>query len=134
MSGGIALVDEPELSMHPKWQQKVLQYYRNLFNKDGSQDAQMILATHSEYVLRSALEDRDTGKHSLSTSDAALSYVTLPQRRSGPSWCDNQCICAAESSNRWNGGSALRRGEENSVLLHLGAASGFNKTRKKFAL
>lgn len=59
MSGGIALVDEPELSMHPKWQQKVLQYYRNLFNKDGSQDAQMILATHSEYVLRSALEDRD---------------------------------------------------------------------------
>lgn len=33
MSGGIALVDEPELSMHPKWQQKVLQFYRNLFNK-----------------------------------------------------------------------------------------------------
>lgn len=31
MSGGIALVDEPELSMHPKWQQKVLQFYRNLF-------------------------------------------------------------------------------------------------------
>ena len=59
MSGGIALVDEPELSMHPKWQQKVLQFYRNLFNKGGSQDAQMILATHSEYVLRSALEDRD---------------------------------------------------------------------------
>ncbi|MDO4276522.1 MAG: AAA family ATPase [Eubacteriales bacterium] len=59
MSGGIVLVDEPELSMHPKWQQKVLQYYRSLFNKNGSQDAQMIIATHSEYVLRSALEDRD---------------------------------------------------------------------------
>lgn len=59
MSGGIALIDEPELSMHPKWQQKVLKYYRNLFNKNGSQDAQIIIATHSEYVLRSALEDRD---------------------------------------------------------------------------
>lgn len=59
MSGGIVLVDEPELSMHPKWQQKVLQYYRSLFNKNGSQDAQMIIATHSEYVLCSALEDRD---------------------------------------------------------------------------
>ena len=59
MSGGIVLVDEPELSMHPKWQQKVLQYYRSLFNKNGIQDAQMIIATHSEYVLRSALEDRD---------------------------------------------------------------------------
>ena len=59
ISGGIVLIDEPELSMHPKWQQKVLQYYRNLFNKNGSQDVQMIIATHSEYVLRSALEDRD---------------------------------------------------------------------------
>lgn len=59
MSGGIALIDEPELSMHPKWQQKVLGYYRSLFNKNGTQDTQMIIATHSEYVLRSALEDRD---------------------------------------------------------------------------
>ena len=59
MSGGIALIDEPELSMHPKWQQKVLRYYRSLFNKNGSQDAQIIIATHSEYVLRSALEDRN---------------------------------------------------------------------------
>ena len=57
MSGGVALIDEPELSMHPKWQQKVLRYYRSLFNKNGSQDIQMIIATHSEYVLRSALED-----------------------------------------------------------------------------
>ena len=55
----IILIDEPELSMHPKWQQKVLQYYRNLFNKNGSQNVQMLIATHSEYVLRSALEDRD---------------------------------------------------------------------------
>ena len=59
MSGGVVLIDEPELSMHPKWQQKVLQYYRRLFDKNGSQDAQMIIATHSEYVLRSAVEDRD---------------------------------------------------------------------------
>ena len=59
MSGGIVLIDEPELSMHPKWQQKVLKYYRSLFNKNGSQDVQMIIATHSEYVLKSALEDRD---------------------------------------------------------------------------
>ena len=59
MSGGIALVDEPELSMHPKWQQKVLRYYRSLFCKNGIQDTQLIIATHSEYVLRSALEDRE---------------------------------------------------------------------------
>ena len=44
MSGGIALVDEPELSMHPKWQQKVLNYYRSLFDRNGSPDTQMIIA------------------------------------------------------------------------------------------
>ncbi|MBP1546364.1 MAG: ATP-binding protein, partial [Oscillospiraceae bacterium] len=58
ISGGIVLIDEPELSMHPKWQQKVLQYYRTLFNKNGTQDVQIIVATHSQYVLTSALEDR----------------------------------------------------------------------------
>lgn len=59
MQGGIVLIDEPELSMHPKWQQKVLQYYRGLFEENGKQTAQIIVATHSEYVIRAALEDRE---------------------------------------------------------------------------
>ena len=59
MVGGVVLLDEPELSMHPKWQQKVLAYYRSLFTAEGVQNAQMIFATHSEYVLNSALNDRD---------------------------------------------------------------------------
>lgn len=57
--GGIVLIDEPELSMHPKWQEKILDYYRGLFTNNGSQSVQMIIATHSEYVIQSALEDRD---------------------------------------------------------------------------
>ncbi|OBR96833.1 hypothetical protein CLRAG_03420 [Clostridium ragsdalei P11] len=59
LNGGIILIDEPELSMHPKWQEKILQYYRNLFTNDRIQTAQLIIATHSEYVLRSALNDPD---------------------------------------------------------------------------
>lgn len=59
MEEGIVLIDEPELSMHPKWQQKILQYYRNLFTKGKNQTVQMFFATHSEYVLKSALEDRE---------------------------------------------------------------------------
>ena len=42
MVGGVVLLDEPELSMHPKWQQKVLEYYRSLFTAEGVQNAQMI--------------------------------------------------------------------------------------------
>lgn len=59
LSGGIVLIDEPELSMHPLWQQKVLQYYSNLFTKDGEQSVQLIVSTHSQYVLSSALADTD---------------------------------------------------------------------------
>lgn len=57
LDGGIVLIDEPELSMHPKWQKKILEFYRNLFTAGGNQAVQMIIATHSEYVVRSALED-----------------------------------------------------------------------------
>ncbi len=59
ISDGIVLIDEPELSLHPMWQKKILSYYRGLFTNDGKQSVQMIVATHSEYVLRSALEERD---------------------------------------------------------------------------
>ena len=56
---GLVLVDEPELSMHPRWQEKILDYYRELFVSDSGQTTQMIFATHSEYVIRKALQDRD---------------------------------------------------------------------------
>lgn len=59
ISGGIVLIDEPELSMHPLWQKKILNYYRGLFSAGGMQTVQMIIATHSEYVIRSALEKSD---------------------------------------------------------------------------
>lgn len=59
IKGGIALIDEPELSMHPIWQKRILDYYRGLFKNDGNQSVQMIIATHSEYVIQSALKDKD---------------------------------------------------------------------------
>jgi len=55
--GGVVLVDEPELSMHPKWQQRILDYYRGLFPLGGDDPVQLIVATHSEYVLEAALND-----------------------------------------------------------------------------
>jgi predicted ATP-binding protein involved in virulence len=44
--------------MHPRWQEKILDYYRNLFLKDSHQVAQLIFATHSEYVIKRALQNR----------------------------------------------------------------------------
>lgn len=58
-TGCVALVDEPEISMHPKWEMKILDYFKGLFysNDTNSQVAQLFVATHSEYVMKSALSD-----------------------------------------------------------------------------
>lgn len=63
LSGSIIMVDEPELSMHPKWQEKILGYYKNLFTDDaGSQFSQLLFASHSTGVISNALQDLDDTK------------------------------------------------------------------------
>lgn len=63
LSGSIIMVDEPELSMHPKWQEKILGYYKNLFTDDaGSQFSQLLFASHSTGVISNALQDLDNTK------------------------------------------------------------------------
>lgn len=62
LDGGVILVDEPELSMHPKWQKKILDFYCSLFTIDNRQMSQLIIATHSQYVISNALMDTDNVK------------------------------------------------------------------------
>ena len=57
INNGVVLIDEPELSMHPKWQAKIFDYYRGLFTTNGIQTAQIFFATHSENVIRAAVKD-----------------------------------------------------------------------------
>jgi len=47
----IILIDEPELSLHPAWQNKVLKLYEN-FAKENN--CQIIIATHSPHIIASA--------------------------------------------------------------------------------
>ena len=53
------LIDEPEISMHPKWQEKVYRFFQALFTEDDVQKSQIFMATHSDHVLKSALEDEN---------------------------------------------------------------------------
>ena len=55
----VVFIDEPELSLHPKWQEKILRYYQGLFINNNIKNAQLFIATHSEYVLKAALNDRE---------------------------------------------------------------------------
>jgi predicted ATP-binding protein involved in virulence len=47
----VILIDEPELSLHPSWQNKVLKIYDN-FAKQNT--CQVIIATHSPHIIGSA--------------------------------------------------------------------------------
>lgn len=75
------IIDEPELSLHPKWQEKILSFYRNLFtNEDGKQIAQLMIATHSQYIVQSAMNkaNRDDVKIILlKKSDSGIEATTV---------------------------------------------------------
>lgn len=58
LEGATILIDEPELSMHPKWQNNALKYYKDLFFEGGVQVAQLFFASHSEHVLKESLSDK----------------------------------------------------------------------------
>lgn len=59
LEGAIIMIDEPELSMHPKWQRKILNYYKTLFTNDsGNLISQLFFSTHSEHIINNALQDK----------------------------------------------------------------------------
>ena len=47
----VILIDEPELSLHPSWQNRVLKIYENFAIKNS---CQIIIATHSPHIIGSA--------------------------------------------------------------------------------
>ncbi len=59
--GALVLIDEPEISLHPNWQLKILGFFKKLFtDENGIQTSQIIIATHSPFIVHndSRLNDR----------------------------------------------------------------------------
>lgn len=84
--GATVLIDEPELSLHPKWQKEILKFYRSLFTDEkGRQIAQIIIATHSQYVVQSAMTDNDNIKIIvLERDDSVVKANTIESTILGP--------------------------------------------------
>lgn len=58
--GAIVLIDEPEISLHPRWQLKIMDFYKTLFlNEEGVQTSQIFVATHSPFVIHNDNRDKD---------------------------------------------------------------------------
>ena len=79
----IILIDEPELSLHPKWQQRIVDVYRKI-----GKNNQIIIATHSPHILGSVrkenimLLDKDNeGKIVVRTGDELYNSYGQPTER-----------------------------------------------------
>lgn len=52
MKGSFVLIDEPEISLHPTWQNKIMDFYKNIFkDENGVQTSQIFAVTHSPFIV-----------------------------------------------------------------------------------
>ena len=52
LKGALVLIDEPEISMHPRWQKKIMNYYKKIFtDEEGRQTSQIFAVTHSPFII-----------------------------------------------------------------------------------
>lgn len=52
LSGATVFIDEPEISLHPIWQMRVMDFYKGIFtNEKGDQTSQIFAVTHSPFVI-----------------------------------------------------------------------------------
>ena len=79
----IILIDEPELSLHPKWQQRIVDVYRKI-----GKNNQIIIATHSPHILGSVrkenimlLDKNEDGKIVVRTGDELYDSYGQPTER-----------------------------------------------------
>ena len=79
----IILIDEPELSLHPKWQQRIIEVYKNI-----GKNNQIIVATHSPHILGSVSNENifilyrnENGKIDAKTGDDIYSSYGQPVER-----------------------------------------------------
>lgn len=52
INGAFVFIDEPEISLHPTWQMKIMDYYKGIFtNSEGIQTSQIFAVTHSPFII-----------------------------------------------------------------------------------
>lgn len=52
LNGAFVFIDEPEISLHPNWQKKIMDYYKGIFtDENGVQTSQIFAVTHSPFII-----------------------------------------------------------------------------------
>lgn len=58
-NGAFVFIDEPEISLHPNWQAKVMDYYKGIFTNCGEQTSQIFAVTHSPFIIHNDTRRND---------------------------------------------------------------------------
>lgn len=60
LNGAFVFIDEPEISLHPIWQKKIMDYYKGIFtNAEDVQTSQIFAVTHSPFVIHNENRKND---------------------------------------------------------------------------
>lgn len=88
--GLIVLIDEPEISLHPKWQIEILDFYKSIFsNEKKVLTSQMFIATHSPFIIHN--QNRYNDKVIILSKDKNGRIISL-KHPEFYSWTSNKIV------------------------------------------
>lgn len=97
--GALILIDEPEISLHPSWQLKVLSFFKKLFtNSSGEQTSQLIISTHSPFIIHNA--NRNNDKVVIMQKDSSGKTI-IPNEAKFFGWSNEKIVQEAFSINHF---------------------------------
>ena len=87
--GSVVLVDEPEISLHPKWQLQIMSFLKALFMRNGQQTSQIIVATHSPFIIHNATRNNDKVIVIKKNNDGVITVCENPEYYS---WSEERLV------------------------------------------
>ncbi len=96
IEGAVALIDEPEISLHPKWQMEIMTFLKKLFTNDGKQSSQIIVATHSPFIIHNATRANDKVIILKKDDSGKIQVLSTPEFYS---WSESQIVKEAFDIN-----------------------------------
>lgn len=87
--GSVVIIDEPEISLHPRWQLEIMTFLKKLFMKENVQTSQIIVATHSPFIIHNATRANDKVIVMKKNSDGT---ITISQNPEYYSWTEAQIV------------------------------------------
>lgn len=96
LAGAFVFIDEPEISLHPEWQKRILNYYCDIFrNAEGQQTSQIFFVTHSPFIIHN--ENRKNDKVIILTRNPSTGNIEVKDKPEYYSW--NNPIIIKEAFN-----------------------------------